>query len=178
MLLRMVDMLKVKGITTVFTNLTGAQGADATDHGLSSLMDSWIGLHHVEANGERNSVLYLLKSRGMSHSNQIREYRIGNAGVVLTDPYVGPAGVLTGSARQMQEARERDDALQRREDGERRRRDFAVRQAATERQILEMRAALAFEAAELERVAEQSDGRERRIEADRQTMSTSRSAPE
>ena len=178
MLLRMVDMLKVKGITAVFSNLTGPEGADRTEHGLSSLMDTWVGLHHIEANGERNSVLYVLKSRGMSHSNQIREYEITGDGVRLTEAYIGPAGVLTGTARQMQEARERDEALQRHDESQRRRRDFVARRAATERQILEMRTALDAEEIEIERLAEQSEGREQRIEADRATMLERRGAAE
>lgn len=178
MLLRMVDLLKVKGITAVFTNLTGLAANDSTDHGLSSLMDTWIGLHHLEANGERNNVMYVLKSRGMSHSNQIREYQISNRGVDLVEAYIGPAGVLTGTARQAQEAIERDEALQLRQDADRRRREFAARQAAAERQILEMRAALKAEEEELERLNEQVEGRERRIEADRMSMAARRGAAE
>ena len=178
MLLRMVDLLKVKGITTVFTNLTGPEGADRTDHGLSSLMDTWVGLHHAEANGERNGVLFVLKSRGMSHSNQVREYSITNAGIVLVDAYVGPAGVLTGSARLVQEARDRDEIVQRREDNDRRRREFAARRGAAERQILEMRAALEAEEIEIERMAEQAEGRERRVEDDRLAMADRRGAAE
>ena len=178
MLLRMIDMLKVRGVTALFTNLTGPEGADKTDHGLSSLMDTWIGLHHVEANGERNGTLYVLKSRGMSHSNQVREYAVTDDGVSLVEAYVGPSGVLTGSARAAQEARERDEALHRLEEVDRRRRDFAARRAAAERQILEMRAALELEGAELDRLAEQGEGRERRLEADRAAMHARRSAAE
>lgn len=174
MLLRMVDLLKVKGITTVFTNLNGPEGQDKTEHGLSSLMDTWVGLHHIEANGERNGVLYLLKSRGMSHSNQIREYEITDDGVRLIDAYIGPAGVLTGTARQMQEARERDEALHRREEAQRRRREQAGRRAAVERQIDEMRAELDAADAELARVDEQEGGRECRVQADRATMAAAR----
>ena len=176
MLLRMVDVLKVKGITTVFTNLTGPQGADRTDHGLSSLMDTWIGLHHAEANGERNGVLFVLKSRGMSHSRQVREYMVTNDGLALIAAYVGPAGVLTGSARQAQEARDRDEMMKRREDNERRRRDFAARRETAERQILEMRAALDAEAREIERAAAEAEGRERRVEDDRLAMVDRRGA--
>jgi circadian clock protein KaiC len=175
MLLRMVDLLKVTGITALFTNLTAPEGPDRTDHGLSSLMDTWIGLQHLEANGERNNVLYLLKSRGMSHSNQVREYEITRNGIDLIDAYVGPAGVLTGTAREMQEARERDEALQRHEDTERRRRAFGLKETVAERQILEIRATLEAEKAEIERLAQESEFREQRIEADRQAMQTRRS---
>jgi circadian clock protein KaiC len=148
-LLRMVDLLKVRGITTLFTNLVGANEADRGDHGLSSLMDAWIGLQDIDADGERNRALYVLKSRGMSHSNQVREYQLTNHGVDLIEAYVGPSGVLTGSARLVQEARERALDLERSQAAERRRRDFETRRAAAERQILEMRSALETEEAEL-----------------------------
>lgn len=170
MLLRMVDLLKVKGITVVFTNLIGPNGADRNDHGLSSLMDTWIGLHHSEANGERNGVLYVLKSRGMSHSNQVREYSVTNDGIALIAAYVGPAGVLTGSARQTQEARDRDEAGQRREDAERRRREFTARRVLTDRQILEMRAGLEAEQVEIDRLSAQAEARVQRVADDRQAM--------
>ena len=67
-------------------------------------MDAWISLTDIETNGERNRGLYAIKSRGMGHSNQIREYLLGWSGVTLINPYVGPHGVLTGSARLTQEA--------------------------------------------------------------------------
>ena len=178
MLLRMIDMLKVKGITALFTNLTGTQGGDTPDHGLSSLMDSWVELHHLEANGERNSVLYVLKSRGMSHSNQVREYEITGGGMRIAPAYVGPAGVLTGTARTVQEAQERADLLVRQQDTERRRRAFHAKRAAAERQMLETRASLDEEEAELDRAAEQSAGREATLDADRAAMQSRRGAAE
>ncbi|WP_425228783.1 circadian clock protein KaiC [Sphingomonas sp.] len=178
MLLRMIDLLKVHGVTALFTNLTGVQASDHADLGLSSLMDSWIGLHHVEANGERNSTLFVLKSRGMSHSNQVREYRITDHGVTLIDAYIGAAGVLTGSAREMQEARERDDKLARVQEADRRRRAFHARRAAAERQILETRAALDAEQAELDELTGEAAGREDRIDADRAAMASHRGAAE
>ena len=105
-LLRMVDMLKARGITAVFTTLRTDGGFDERgDLGLSSLMDAWIKLLDVEANGERTRTLYVIKARGMSHSNQVREFQMSAAGVRLVDAYVGSAGVLTGTARLVQEAR-------------------------------------------------------------------------
>nr|QQZ50067.1 hypothetical protein JKL49_26160 [Phenylobacterium glaciei] len=79
-LLRLVDYLKVKGITGVFNNLINADQPGRDDQSLSSLMDVWIGLHDLQANGERNRGLFVLKARGMSHSNQIREYLLGSGG--------------------------------------------------------------------------------------------------
>lgn len=104
-LLRMVDILKTKGITAVMTSLTSAEAAVAGgDEGIPSLIDTWISLGALEANGERNRGIYVLKSRGMSHSNQIREYQITNSGIQLLDVYRSVAGVLVGSARQQAQA--------------------------------------------------------------------------
>jgi len=145
-LLRMVDMLKARGITALFTSLRNDGAlADGSDSGLSSLMDGWIRLTDLEANGERNRVLYVIKARGMSHSNQIREYRVTDHGVELIDAYVGPEGVLTGTARQTQEAREKAEAARRMQQTARRRREIAARRAALERQIGELTAALDVE---------------------------------
>jgi circadian clock protein KaiC len=112
MLLRLVDFLKSKRITALFTHLThGGDHTEATDVGISSLMDSWLLVRDIELGGERNRGLYVLKSRGMKHSNQIREFIITPEGIQLEDVYVGPEGVLTGSMRAAQEARERAEAL-------------------------------------------------------------------
>ncbi len=175
MLLRMVDLLKTQGTTGVFTNLTSVAGTgDQTDIGLSSLMDTWIGLHDIEANGERNRGLYLLKSRGMSHSNQIREYRLTSDGVQLIKPYLGPSGVLTGTARAVQEAQEAADALIRRQEIERRERDFAQRRAHAERQFAETRSALDAEAEEIRILADEARGREMLLQQDRAAVSAVR----
>lgn len=177
-LLRMVDLLKAQGVTAMFTNLTSPGRDDQTEHGLSSLMDAWIGLHDIEANGERNRGLYLLKSRGMSHSNQIREYVITDAGVRLLEPYLGPNGVLTGTARQTQEAQERAAALVRRQEAEQRQRAFEARRATAERQIAEIRAAVEAEEMEIRMLSEQAQSREDRLEDDRAALAASRSAAE
>jgi len=97
MLLRVIDLLKSRGTTGFLTNLFPGQGTtDYADAGISSLMDTWLSLVQIESNGERNRGLYVLKSRGMNHSNQIREYRLTSHGVRLIDAYLGSAGVLTG----------------------------------------------------------------------------------
>jgi circadian clock protein KaiC len=112
MLLRLVDFLKSKRITALFTNLThGGNHSEATDVGISSLIDTWLLVRDIELGGERNRGLYVLKSRGMKHSNQIREFIMTAEGIQLEDVYVGPEGVLTGSMRAAQEARERAEAL-------------------------------------------------------------------
>jgi len=112
MLLRLVDFLKAKRITAMFTHLThGGSHTEATDVGISSIIDTWLLVRDIELGGERNRGLYVLKSRGMKHSNQIREFLITSEGIRLEEVYVGPEGVLTGSLRAAQEARERAEAL-------------------------------------------------------------------
>ena len=112
MLLRLVDFLKAKRITAMLTHLThGGSHTEATDVGISSLIDTWLLVRDIEVGGERNRGLYVLKSRGMKHSNQIREFLITAQGIRLEEVYVGPQGVLTGSLRAAQEARERAEAL-------------------------------------------------------------------
>ncbi|MDP4025390.1 circadian clock protein KaiC [Methylobacterium sp. NEAU 140] len=142
-LLRMIDLLKGRGITAVFTSLRQEGVVEAADDlGVSSLMDTWIKLLNVEANGERTRTLYVIKARGMSHSHQVREFLMSGDGIRLVDAYMGPAGVLTGTARLVQEAHERAESLRRRQETERRVRDAARRRAAIERQIAELHAGL------------------------------------
>src|ERR1700742_279830 len=89
---------------------------EQTDVGISSIMDTWLLLRDIELGGERNRGIYVLKSRGMAHSNQIREFALTNHGIDIRDVYVGPEGVLTGSMRMAQEARERADKLNRQQE--------------------------------------------------------------
>jgi circadian clock protein KaiC len=108
MLLRLVDFMKMKQITAFFTSLTSAsENLELTGVYISSLIDTWLLLRDIEIGGERNRVLYVLKSRGMAHSNQIREFRLTDNGIELLDVYVGQEGVLTGSARLSQETKDR-----------------------------------------------------------------------
>jgi circadian clock protein KaiC len=107
MLTRVVDTLKTKGVSALFTSLTH-EGIDGqSEAGISSLMDSWILLRNVESGGERNRLLFILKSRGTAHSNQVREFVLTNRGIRLMDVYVGQGEVLAGSARMVQEAKDR-----------------------------------------------------------------------
>lgn len=115
MLLRMVDFLKSRGVTAVFSHLMHSQGGNVeTDAGLSSLMDGWILLLNREFNGEFNRELYLLKARGLQHSNQVREFVMSRDGIRLVAPYLGENGALTGSARKAAEAETRRLEVQRR----------------------------------------------------------------
>jgi circadian clock protein KaiC len=178
-LLRMMDLLKARGITGFCTSLT-ADGTltDGTDIGLSSLMDAWIRLMDIEANGERSRTLYVIKSRGMSHSNQVREYQITDRGVVLTDVYVGPDGVLTGTARLTQEARERAEERRRQEAIGRRRRDMARRREAIERQIAELRATIQIEEDETAMLIAEEDSHEEVLVRDSVALAARRGAAE
>lgn len=178
-LLRMVDFLKSRGITAVFTSLrTDGTVEDADDLGLSSLMDAWVKLVSVEANGERTRTLYVIKARGMSHSNQVREFRMSAAGITLVEAYVGPAGVLTGTARVVQEAEEHAAALRRRQESERRKRDVLRRRHAIERQIAELRASLEVAEEEEAVLLTQDEAREAVMGNERLVVSARRSAAE
>ena len=136
MLMRLVDYLKSREITALFTSLNHAAGGlEQTDLGISSLIDTWLLLRDIELAGERNRGLHILKSRGMAHSNQIREFLLTDRGVQLTEVYLGPDGVLTGSARLAQEAKEKSTEVERSLAIDRKRRELARRQQALEAQI-------------------------------------------
>jgi circadian clock protein KaiC len=140
-LMRLLDFLKMNGITTLFTSLTeDAVHAEDSEVGVSSLMDTWILLRNLEYNGERNRGLYVLKSRGMAHSNQIREYILTDHGVDLVNVYTGPGGVLTGTARVVQEARENAEALRRQTEIDRLERDLEHKRASLEARLRAERA--------------------------------------
>ena len=178
-LLRMVDMLKSRGITAVFTSLrTDGTFDQVGDLGLSSLMDAWIKLIDVEANGERTRTLYVIKARGMSHSNQVREFQMSAAGIKLVDAYVGPAGVLTGTARVVQEAEEQAIALRRTQESERRKREVIRQRQAIERQIAELRASLAVAEEEEGVLRDEDDTRETLLGVERRAITVRRSAAE
>ena len=130
MLTRQVDFLKARGVTALFTSLNSEANPGEADQQIASLVDSWLLVKTMEGNGELNRLLYVLKSRGTAHSNQIREFVLTSQGIELADVYVGPQGVLTGSARQAQEALERADGTARLEDLEQRRTNLARRREA------------------------------------------------
>lgn len=107
MLIRLVDFLQNEQITVMFTALALNNTLnEQTDEGISSLVDAWLLIRDIEFNGERNRGIYVMKSRGMGHSNQVREFIITSDGLDLVDVYLGPDGVLTGSAREAHILRE------------------------------------------------------------------------
>ena len=164
MVARQIDLLKAAGITAMATTL--AHEDEASTVGISSLVDTWLLLRNVESDGERNRLLYVLKSRGSAHSNQVREFVLTDHGVELVDVYVGPAGVVTGSGRLVQEAQERDAELRRDEELMRRRRELRRGIVEAEAQFAVLQDDLAAARAELERI----EAREQRQAADAEAV--------
>jgi circadian clock protein KaiC len=103
MLVRLIDMLKAHNITALFTSLnkqTDNFRPDLAEESVSSLVDTWITVRDMEGVGERNRGIFIIKARGMGHSNQVREFVITNKGIELLEVELGPNGILTGAARQ------------------------------------------------------------------------------
>ena len=177
MVTRLIDFLKSKGITSLFTSLTHVgsplQHSEIT---ISSLMDSWLLLQDIEGNGERNRVLYVLKARGMAHSNQSREFVISNRGIDLVDAYIGPGGVLTGAARAAQSAQDKAKALAGRQEAARSGRDLERKRVALERRIAAQRSDYEAEKEEFQRSHEQVATRTRVVTADRTQLAFLRHA--
>jgi circadian clock protein KaiC len=156
MVTRLIDYLKGGQVTSLFTSLTqGGHSLQQSEMAMSSLMDSWLLLQDFEGNGERNRVLYVLKARGMAHSNQIREFLISDRGIDLVDAYIGPSGVLTGSARAAQNSLEKAAILASQQESARRKRELERKREAIERQISGLRSDYESETMELRRVDEQ-----------------------
>jgi circadian clock protein KaiC len=175
MLMRLLDFLKVAGITAVFVSLTsGGDNMEQTTVGISSLTDTWILLRDLELNGERNRCLYVLKSRGMAHSNQLREFVITGQGIRLLSVYIGPGGVLTGSSRVTQESAERAAAIQKQQEIERKQQDAARKRLTIQAQVAALQAEL--DAVEKEEKTLNRDDREREKQdkADRDMLAKSR----
>lgn len=141
MLTRLIDFLKTQKITALFTSLTEPDAVEAeATVGVSSLMDTWLLLRNMETGGERNRLLYILKSRGMFHSNQVREFVLTHQGIDLVDVYTGAGKVLTGSERLSQEAREIAESAARKDQLQRYRREIKRQQQIAEAQIAAIRA--------------------------------------
>jgi circadian clock protein KaiC len=177
MIIRLIDFLKQLEVTAFLTNLTsGGKALEKTDIEISSIVDTWLFMRDIELDGERNRALYVLKSRGMAHSNQLREFLLTPQGVDLLDVYVGPEGVLTGSSRLSQEAREKGASLARRQDAERKDRDRMRKREALEARIEALRKEFEVEEAEAETASAEESSREEMITDNREAMSRSRQA--
>ncbi len=179
MLTRVIDFLKSGGMTALFTSLTGGEsGLEQSEVGISSLMDTWLLVRMLEADGERNRLLYILKSRGMAHSNQMREFQLTDQGIDLVDVYIGPGAVLTGSARLVQEARDRLQISAERQTAERRKRELEQERVALAAQIEELKARLGGVQEELQIVRSEEKERTESSRKERKRLEAARQADE
>ena len=169
---RKIDLFKSRGITSVITAL--GLGQDSNTSAVSSMVDTWLLLRNIEANGECNRLLFVLKSRGTAHSNQVREFVLTDHGVELVDVYVGAAGVLAGSARVTQQAAERDAELRIAEELARRRRELRRSVIEHEAHLVAVQDQLDAERAEIERIDLREGHQVADTEADRSAMATRR----
>jgi circadian clock protein KaiC len=176
-LTRLIDYLKTQGITALLTSLTHGRGElEQTDVAISSIVDTWLLLVTLESSGERNRGLYVLKSRGMGHSNQIREFLLTDHGVELVDVYAGPSGVVTGSARLTQEAQERAAALAQEQELERKERTLARLRAAFDAEMAALRARFEADQADLAAGIDEQRSRATRLRDDRRKIAERRRA--
>jgi len=176
-LTRLVDHMKTRGITAFMTSLTHGQSElERTDVAISSIVDTWLLLTTLESSGERNRGLYVLKSRGMEHSNQIREFLLTSHGVELIDVYAGAGGVATGSARLTQEAKERAAVLAQEQDLERKERTLERLRAAFEAEMAALRAKFEAEQVDLTIGIGEHRSRATRLVTDRGDIAENRGA--
>jgi len=175
MLTRLIDFLKDRQITSLSTSLS-LMGHIEADIGVSSLMDTWIDLRSRENNGERNRTIDIIKSRGMDHSNQLREFLITENGIEMENIYKGPAGMLTGSARISQIALEKAQKLMRQQEVERKQREIERKRNLMEVQIAEIKSKFEAEEEELERMIKQETLKEEVLEKNHLEMAKMRKA--
>lgn len=179
MLIRLIDFLRKKQITAFFVSLSSPrQAVEMTDEGVSSLVDTWILVRDIEHGGERNRAIYILKSRGMAHSNQIREFLITPKGVKVVPAYLGPTGVLTGSARLSQEAKDTAERQAAMEEMDRKKLALEHRRKSIEAQIEALRADFKAEEEEFARATLNARLKLETYEADRVAMANSRRVAE
>lgn len=174
-LMRLVDFLKSKGITAMFSSLTPSGEPVETSHvAISSLIDSWILLRDMESNGERNRALYVLKSRGMAHSNQVREFLITNNGVELIDVYAGTSSVLMGGARLNMLAQEKALLIVKQEEEQLRQVDLQTKRNVLDAKIATMRAEFAVDEVANKKLIAQEKLRAVQLKAEKTAMETMR----
>ena len=175
MLLRLVDFLKEKQITALLTTLNhGNDLTEETEVNVSSLVDAWLTLRDIEVGGERNRGIYILKARGLAHSNQIREFNLSSHGVELREVYLGDHGMLTGSARLAQEARDASSAINARQEIERKQFLLQRKRKVLDAQIAALQLDLETEELESRQLISQEEQKLRKFEQDRNNMAKSR----
>ena len=177
MLTRLIDYLKLNEITAMFSSLTSAQSEiEDSQVGVSSLMDAWLLVKNIESNGERNRGLYILKARGIAHSNQVREFVLTDHGIELIDAYIGSEGVLMGTARSSQLARERAAELDRQLATAHKERELRRRQDLYEAQLLALKGQYETEREAILRDLEEEKKRLEGIAAQRREIARLRKA--
>jgi circadian clock protein KaiC len=140
-LIRLIDFLQNEQITVMFTALTlNGNHQSQIDEDVSSVVDTWISLRDIEYNGERNHTLYILKSRGMKNSNQVREFLISNEGIQIGEVALGPKGVLIGSAKKAYELEKATNEAIREQKLKRKNKEIEIKKAILEEKILSLRA--------------------------------------
>ena len=175
MLSRLIDHFKARQTTAVITTLIRGEFDDRAGLGISSVIDTWVDVSNLELDGERNRGINVLKSRGMTHSSQVREFQITSQGLNIRDVYAGERGVLMGSARRSQEARDRAQAISRAEELEAKRQQLKSRRSALEAQIAALHAQLEAETQQLSGEIDAGERLERQFEQDRTALSSARS---
>ncbi len=165
MLTRLIDYLKINGITALFTSLVSGRYAqqDMTEESVSSLVDTWISVRDLEGVGERNRGLSILKSRGMSHSNQVREFLVTERGIELLNVVIGPTGIITGASRLVQALQEQAQALARQQELERKDREIERKRRVLEATIANLRTEFESVEEELRQINEDERARDQRF---------------
>ena len=175
MLSRLIDHFKARQTTAVMTTLIRGEFDDRAGLGISSVIDTWVDVSNLELDGERNRGINILKSRGMAHSSQVREFQITSQGLNIRDVYAGERGVLMGSARRSQEARDRAQAISRGEELEAKRQQLKSRRSTREAQIAALHDQLEAETQQLSSEIEAGERLERQLEQDRTALASARS---
>lgn len=156
--MRLIDYLKSQQVTVLMNNLiSGGSSLENTEIGISSLMDTWLEVRVIESNGERNRILQLIKSRGMEHSNQVREFRLTSQGIELVDVYLGQDKVLTGTARAIQELADKQASLRQQQQIANRRRELEQQRQVIQAQIATLQMQMEAEKAELDRLNQEDN---------------------
>ncbi|MBF9141904.1 circadian clock protein KaiC [Hymenobacter properus] len=179
MLTRLIDFLKVSNITAFFTALISGRGQqqEMTDEGVSSLVDTWISVRDLEGIGERNRGLSILKSRGMAHSNQVREFIVTSHGIELLDVVLGPTGIVTGASRLAQQLEEHAQALATQQETERRDRELERRRRVLEANIANLRTEFESVEEELRQMTSDEQTRQQALATGKQRMAAAHHLP-
>ncbi|GAB3826071.1 circadian clock protein KaiC [Hymenobacter jeollabukensis] len=178
MLTRLIDYLKVQGITALFTALVSGRSAnqEMTEEGVSSLVDTWIHVRDLEGIGERNRGVSILKARGMAHSNQVREFVVTHEGIRLLDVVIGPGGIVTGASRQTQFLQEQAVAVAAQQEIERRERELERKRRVLEATIANLRTEFESVEEELRRSNQEEEQRHQELSQARQQIAAGHNA--